>query len=295
LKPFQFTHSKLRTQNEKLKMSSWQLLIVGATVGAFAISHLSDALIERKALALDFAVRQRIYQREARALLWWRVIDAVAIVLLILGILKVLGKVVLFSSEYGFPMMACGITLYCAAATLRAWMRQQAYAREAQGSPASSSARIAALLTTFVEVVLAGAACWYVFIYLPAAKTASGATVPAKTVPAEQPAAARPRKHKAGVAPAQAEQWLSESNAVKFLGIDADYLEVLVRRGSVRINPKSDTREYLRRDIETEQQAGLPTDQEVADELKQVKADRESSETVKVDRVNNEGKDALKE
>jgi len=268
-------------------MPSWQILIVGSVVGAFAIAHLSDAIIHRKALLLEMSVRQRIYDRESRAMLWWRAIDAVAIVLLILGVLKVLGMVVLHKSQYGMPLMASGIALYSVAAIIRAWSSQHAYSMEAPGSPASSSARAAALLTTVAQVALAGVVCWYVFAPKMGGGGGGGGATPAAATktPKSAPAAKAPAPEIKGP------PWLDEGEAVKLLGRDSDYLEVLVRRGAVRVQVSGDKREYLRVDIVSEKEAGLPGDEEVADELKQVKADREKSD--KSEKA--EAKDALKE
>ncbi len=69
-------------------------------------------------------------------------------------------------------------------------------------------------------------------------------------------------------------QWVDQADALALLGKNKDYLEVLVRRKDVRSQIANGRREYYALDISQQKEAGLPNEEELAEELKQLREDQ---------------------
>jgi hypothetical protein len=246
-------------------MSTFQLILIGGIVGIIGVSHIADAMITKDAVNLDAGVRARIWERQARSALWWRVIEFIGMVLIAVGVLRTWGILKLTNSP--FTCIAIGMAIYCLSSILKSWSAQRSYSIEAPGTPASRSAVSAAMLTTVAEIALAAGIGWYVFANRvpPGGKAAPGPTTQAPTTTntnKKAPAAAGP-------------EWVDQAEALKLIKKDADYLEVLVRRTDVRAREMDGARQYLRSDIDQLiTQTGLPDESELADDIKKVRAER---------------------
>jgi hypothetical protein len=250
-------------------MSTFQLILIGGIVGIIGVSHIADALITKDAINLDAGVRARIWERQARSALWWRVIEFIGMVLIAVGVLRTWGILKLTNSP--FTCIAIGMAIYCLSSILKSWSAQRSYNVEAPGTPASRSAATAAMLTTVAELVLGAGICWYVF----ANRVPPGGKPPlGPTTQAPMPANSNQKPSTA----AGGAEWVDQAEALKLIKKDADYLEVLVRRTDVRAREIGGAKQYLRSDIDQMiTQTGLPDEDELADDIKKVRAERSNT------------------
>jgi len=248
-------------------MSSLHIL-VGAMVGVFLISMIADEMLARHFVAFDAATRDRIWKREARLQIWWRIPQYIGVTLMVVGVLRNLG--VLKIPGLGVTQsIAGGLAVYCMASIARSWFSKHAVGVEAPGTPASRGALVAALLITVAELSLAGVVGWMVF------KDDIRAWIsgPKKPVPAISTSEDDGKGAAPGVtpekSPAQKLIWVDEAEALRMLkGKNAAYLKALARRGDVRSEKVEGQVMYRRDDISAMKIAGLPTEEELAAESK---------------------------
>jgi hypothetical protein len=256
-------------------MNTLQIIVIGGIVGVIAISQMGDAVIHRHSIDLDAEVQKRIYRREAGAALWWRAIEAIAFIMMVVGVLKAAGFLkVQTTVQFGIPLMATGLSVYCCASILRSWHSSRVYNAEAAGTPAGTTARSAALLTTLAEVALAGGVCWYVFFHMNAPRTSP---TPPTPPPVVTPSPGGPTQG-SGITTAN-KDWVDKDEALTLLGKSDDYLEYLVLNKSVRTQLVDGKRRYQRNDITSEKSAGLLNEDDMKVELKQLR-DAQGKDTV---------------
>ncbi|MGD0089255.1 MAG: hypothetical protein ABSE73_04985 [Planctomycetota bacterium] len=234
------------------------LLFIGGVVGVYVISSAANSAVERAAAGVERATRERIWRRELRLLWYWRGPDLLGIVLMCLGVLQNLGLLRLLPHGWGVPVLAAGLTVLSLSSSLRTWLSSRAYSAEAHGSAAARSAFRAALIVTAAELLLAGAVCWYVLSRSPAAAAPAGTSTqgPTVTVPGKTHEEGNPF-------------WVDEAEALRMLqGKDAAYLDALVRRQDVRAKVEDGRKLYRRDDISSSKTAGLPTMEELQEDLK---------------------------
>jgi hypothetical protein len=252
-------------------MNTLQIIVIGGIVGVIAISQMGDAMIHRHSIDLDAEVQKRIYRREANAALWWRAIEGLAFIMMVVGVLKAIGLLkVQTAVQFGIPLMATGLSVYCCASILRSWHSSRVYNTEAAGTPAGTTARSAALLTTLAEVALAAGVCWYVFFHMNAPRTAPTPPAPPPVVmpsPGGHPQGGPAQ----GTGTAANKDWVDKDEALTLLGKGDDYLEYLVLNKSVRTQIVDGKRRYQRNDISSEKSAGLLNDEDMKQELKQLR------------------------
>ena len=127
-----------------------QILLLGGVFGAIAIASIADSIVKRAAALLALEVRENIWQREARASLWWRVPDMLGVILIVAGILKVFHvlKPPPPLDFHGMAIMAVGLMVVCLANVSRLWLSNHYYQMEAPGTAASRRALAAAVVVS---------------------------------------------------------------------------------------------------------------------------------------------------
>jgi hypothetical protein len=237
---------------------SVQIIFILAIFAVFIVSSMAANMVERAATLLDRETLDRIWKRQVRTTLYWRIPDVLGIGMLIAGVLKMLGILRIFTdTAWGIPTMTLGLAVISVACCLRAWLTQHAYVNEAPDTPASQKALQSAVIVTVAEVLLAGGVCWYVFTHLPSSSStprqATQRPAPGVTTPEDS----APRK-----------LWVDQDEALKMLpGKSAAYLDALVRRQDVRGKKENGRTLYRADDIKQTKVAGLPTDEEVKDDM----------------------------
>jgi len=238
------------------------LLFILGVVGVYVVGGLSQAAVERAAAGLDRDARERIWQREMSLLWFWRGPDFAGMALIVLGVLRSLGFLTLLPRGWGVPLLAAGLVVLSLSSSLRAWLRSRAYGAEAPGSAVARSAFRAGVVVTAAELALAGVVCCYVLARRPSATPAGGApargAAPATAVAAPEIASGQPDLF-----------WVDEAEALKLLkGKDAAYLNALVRRQDIRAKTEDGRKLYRRDDISALKTAGLPSLEELQEDLK---------------------------
>jgi len=239
------------------------LLFIACVAGVYIVGSLSRAAVERAAAGLDRDRRERIWQREMGTHWCWRGPDLAGMALIVLGVLRRLGLLMLLPSGWAVPVLAAGLVVLSLSSSLRAWLLSHACSAEAPDSGAARRAYRAGLAVTAAELALAGAVCWYVLARGPAV-TSAGAWPPAR---GSAPATAVTAPEKAGEK--QDLFWVDEAEALKLLkGKDAAYLSALVRRQDIRAKVADGRKLYRRDDISALKTAGLPSVEELQEDLK---------------------------
>jgi len=247
-----------------LLISKTQILIlIAGVVGVFIVSSAAKAAVERAAVAVDRDTRERVWRRELRVLWFWRGPDMLGMALMCLGILQAAGVLRLLPRGWAVPVLAAGLMVLSLSSALQAWLCSRAYSAEAPDSAATRSAFRAALAVTAAELALAGIICWYVLSRGLPATTPSAAPPAGRSTPA--PALTTPEND--GAQPDLF--WVDETEALKMLkGKDSAYLDALVRRQDIRAKVEDGRKLYRRDDISSLKAAGLPSTEELREDLK---------------------------
>lgn len=208
------------------------LVLMGGLVFVFILSYIVDAMIDRASGPLPIDTRNSIYQAEAATLMLWRIPDALGIGLMLVGILKAMGRLggLGGNSPWGIPAMTCGLLMVCAANALRGWMRKRTYDRIVPGSNAARTAAVAAILITLAEIGLASATLFYTGDKVMAlmgkpAKSGAGGGTTTTVIPVNTGTELNPRN---GI-------WIGEDEALdRVKGRGAEYLKALVSHNHIR-------------------------------------------------------------
>ncbi|MCY3021016.1 MAG: hypothetical protein NTW87_18525 [Planctomycetota bacterium] len=239
-----------------------QLIFIAGLVGVFVVSTIATSLVQRATTFLDRDARERVWELEARAMIWWRLLDIIGVVLMVAGVLRVLRVFSFFPNSWALPGMAAGLTIICISCSVRAWCTSFAYGAAAPGTSARRHAFWAAIVVSLAELTLAATVCWFVFGARPATRGGDGASSTGGSPAAPEDTA--PRE------PAPQPLWVDKAEALKLLpGKDAAYLDALARRKDIRVAVKDGRLLYRRDDIVQMKAAGLPSLEELKNELEQ--------------------------
>lgn len=222
------------------------ILLIGLLI-IWILSQFLEGLIEKASAALSIEARNEIYKAEAAGHMLWRAPDIFGIALLIIGMLKAMGRLGGLGGPlpWGIPAMATGFLIVCGANIFRAWQRKKNYARFAPDSDASKKAANAAIILTLAEVLLAATT-----LYFTGDKFA--ALVTGKKAPPVPGAVQVTPNAPLPTTPSPNSLWVDQATAISLLkGRGADYLEGLVKRKDVRSNTVDGKTLYRRDDIET--------------------------------------------
>lgn len=240
------------------------LIFIAGVVAVFVVSSLASSCVARASVELDRDVRERVWKREIQTLWWWRGPDLLGVILMIAGIIRQFGIARFLPGSWAVPALAAGLVLVCLASVARAWLTSSAYRAAAPGAPADRCAHRAAVTVTAAELCLAAVVCWYVLSSIMVSKFTKAA--PGSSTPA-QPTSV-------GTGPEESAAprdlfWVDQAEALKLLkGKDAAYLEALAKRGDVRGKTEDGRRLYRRDDISAMKAAGLPSIEELKEDLK---------------------------
>lgn len=239
------------------------LLFIAGVAAVYIAGSLSQAVVERAAAGLDRGARERVWQREARLRLWWLGPDIAAVALMFMGVLQCANFIRILPRGWGVPVLAAGLAALSLSSSLRAWLSSRAYQAEAPGSNAARSAFRACVVVAAAELALAGAVCWYVLARAPAAASTGAAPPASGSGPATTIAVPEKTGEKRDLF------WVDEAEALRLLkGKDAAYLNALVRRQDIRAKVEDGRKLYRRDDISALKTAGLPSLEELREDLK---------------------------
>lgn len=230
---------------------SFQMVVIGGIVGAFLAATIADSMVVSGTASLAPATRERVYQRIVKFDLFLRVLDIAGIILLVLGILGLLGVIrggPQFAWRYG--AVAAGFAVICLERVIRSWITWHCYNQESDAAAARGKTLSAALLVTIVEVALGAWVCWWVFNNV----TYTGPRQPSNPAPAQQTPAPKTQR-----------VWINENAALELLDKDKAYFELLVPFAGIRNRDQGGVTLYLKSDLESQLEAGLPTLEQLKD------------------------------
>jgi hypothetical protein len=209
--------------------------------------------------ALPPDVRERIAARSDRLAKVWSILSYLGFAVLFVGIAKFFNIIKGGPKiPWGLYCIAIGICIICLERVLRSWDRYLLFSREARGTGVPGNALIATLIITVVEATLASVIGYNIF---------TRAAVTGGKV-AQEPAAQQATEGE-GEGKDNVTIYVPESEALKILEKDKDYLDLFVRWGDVKTQVLGNDTVYLRKDLDDLRQSGLPTKDEMVKELKE--------------------------
>lgn len=241
-------------------IQKYLVILIGGVLASFVVASLAEGLVARGSSRLAPAVRERVYQRIVSLDLYCRLLDGLAIALLILGLLKVWGVVKWgYPTEWGLPAAVTGIGLMSLERVSRSWIKYRAYAKEEEAWDVRGRAMGAAWMVTLAELALVAGLGWF---FAPKFKNLwedlAGGRPPGHPSSAEEEAS----PYGAGETVLK-HSYVNEKEALKILGQDKAYLDLLVPHERIHTRSSGGLTFYRLDDLTTCKEAGLPALEEL--------------------------------
>lgn len=224
------------------------VILIGIAV-CYVVSTAAEAYARRGARLLPEEARRRARERIQDRVWLLYCLDAVGVAMMIFGLLRLLGFLQGFVGLIWAPRaLACAVAVMCLERALRIWVIQRAFAAEPEGRPAARRGAVLAVLVTLVQTAVAVTVCAWVFTQVTVHTTRSSRTEEALP----------PEDQKDDV-PIRLifEQWVNQAEALKIIGRDKTYLDLLVRYDQVPTRQGADGTFYARAFLETRKESGL--------------------------------------
>lgn len=245
-------------------MGTMILIMVGCIFAAYMVSQMADGMVLRGAAALPIDERERIYQRQARYSGMLNLLTLVAFVVLIGGLLRSRGLLKIGPpGPWGVYAIAFAFGLMCFEKILRSWLLYGATVSNTSEPRARGGAMRAAILVTAVELALGIGVCWWVY------NSAVGSAVPAASSSGNGSGGSSDSNgldgagDSGGAAPKGRIIMIGEAEALKILGKDREYLQLLAQIKEVRTELKDGKTWYRRDDVTGVKEAGLRSIEEL--------------------------------
>lgn len=232
------------------------LIFIGCVFAAHVFSQIAHGMVLRGSALVPPDERERIYQRQARIAGLLDLLDYAAIGILLVGMARCLGLIRYApKTAWGLYAIGGGLALMCLAKVIRSWSLVGSYRAETTERNAVGAVVRAAVLVTVVEIALAGGVCWWMASnwnrFSSGAGTSSSSSSGSDGTDGTDEDSQRPSL------------LITKAEALKVLGKDDEYLQLLVQIREVRTEEEKGETKYRSDDVSGVKQAGLRSIEEL--------------------------------
>jgi hypothetical protein len=247
-----------------MSATNLRLALIGALLICYVLASLAEAWAGNGIAGLETEVRGRIRERIRQWTWYLRAMDVVGVLLLLVALARLAGLLSDVLPSLGEWALGLGVGFLCAERVLRAWNVWRAFLGEPAAQMVHRRALAAAAVVTLSQVLLAGLICWWAFFRSYRAGAEPGEEAPAPFLPEQElPGEQRQR------------QWVHESEALRLLGKDAAYLELLAAHDDAAVKRTANGIFYDRRWLEFRRQAELPSLEDLRESAPKAKAEKD--------------------
>lgn len=236
------------------------LIFIGCVFGAHVFSQIAHGMVLRGSALVPPDERERIFQRQARIAGLLDLLDYAAIGILLVGMARCFGLIRYApKSPWGLYAIGGGLALMCLAKVARSWSLVGSYRAETAERNAIGAVVRAAVLVTVVEVALAGGVCWWMASNWV---LTGGGSSPASTGKASGSDDSN-GSDGSGAESRGPSLLITKAEALKILGKDEEYLQLLVQIREVRTELDKGKTMYRNDDVTGVKEAGLRSIEEL--------------------------------
>ena len=246
------------------------MLLVGGMFFGMIASQITESLFRNAAATLNPETRERMYQYEMKWDLVIRIFDIVSFGVLICGVVKMMGRFPAITApniHWGGYAMAAGNILGALSLMLQGWVRYSAYQAVEDAKPSRPQARTAFMAVVVFELIWVGLIVFLVYTrFQPLIGPVSNppAATTTQTGPSGSTSNTGSSAEPSSPDSPEAKLWIDQSEALKILGQDAEYLEMLVKLKEVKAKKNEDgTYLYFYNHLDSLKQSGLPKKSEL--------------------------------
>ncbi|MCK6471809.1 MAG: hypothetical protein L6R28_08685 [Planctomycetes bacterium] len=235
-------------------------VMLGCIFAGMFISQMAHSILLKGAALVPPDERERIYQRQARFSHITSLIEYIGYGVLVLGIARIFGLIRDKSGvPWGLYCMAGAFVLLCVGKVLHSWLLAGAYRKETSESRAVGAAVRSALLITVFEVALAGGICWFI----ATRAVAVGGRSSAVSTSDGNGSDGTDTTNGSGTETPRQDPWIGQAEALKILGKDEEYLQLLAQIKEVRTKVEEGETKYRIDDVTGVKEAGLRSVEEL--------------------------------
>lgn len=234
-----------------------QIALIGGVVVCYFVATVADGVADRAAADLTTEARERIFQRQVKVSFWVRALSILGALLILVGMLKVFVVIKVGAPlQWGYPCAALGFVVLCVERIVRVWYTNAAFAREPEAASARLKLLLVTLLVTILELGLASFVMWWILDRSPFLKQLQEQKALQGASPASRDPATTPKPKSENV-------WVNETGALKLLGQDKAYLDLLVPYQQIRTKADGGVTLYLQDHLFAAKESGLPSWEEL--------------------------------